>query len=169
MLYCQQKRWISNTATEVKKRMRATLLAIQDELKRLLHEPAQVVGQWLDRVVSGYFNSHAVPGNLIRLGGWGYAVYGGKYSSDAASVTESSSHATDGLPISTWLDPVMHILILRVASRYVPKAGAVCGSSACTDMRGDGRQLPPLPRAFVGNAELDRNDVVLASSVFLQA
>ncbi|VVP59787.1 hypothetical protein PS900_06111 [Pseudomonas fluorescens] len=58
----------------VKKRMRATLLAIRNELKRRRHEPVRVVGQWLNRVVSGYFNYHAVPGNLIRLGGFRLAV-----------------------------------------------------------------------------------------------
>ncbi|WP_244542136.1 reverse transcriptase domain-containing protein [Azotobacter beijerinckii] len=58
----------------VKKRMRATLLAIRDELNRRRHEPVRVVGQWLTRVVSGYFNYHAVPGNLIRLGGFRLAV-----------------------------------------------------------------------------------------------
>ena len=57
-----------------KKRMRATLLAIRDELKRRRHEPIRVQGQWLTRVVSGYLNYHAVPGNLIRLGGFRSAV-----------------------------------------------------------------------------------------------
>lgn len=54
----------------VKKRMRATLLAIRDELKRRRHEPIQAQGQWLTRVVRDYFNYHAVPGDLIRLGGF---------------------------------------------------------------------------------------------------
>ena len=58
----------------VKKRMCATLLAIRDELKRRRHEPIRVQGQWLTRVVSGYLNYHAVPGNLIRLGGFRSAV-----------------------------------------------------------------------------------------------
>lgn len=58
----------------VKKRMRATLLAIREELKRRRHEPIRVQGQWLTRVVSGYLNYHAVPGNLIRLGGFRSAV-----------------------------------------------------------------------------------------------
>lgn len=56
--------------------MRATLLAIRDELKRRRHESVQVVGQWLTRVVRGYFNYHAVPGNLIRLGGSRFSVGG---------------------------------------------------------------------------------------------
>lgn len=59
----------------VKQRMRATLLAIRDELKRRRHEPIRAQGQWLTRVVSGYFNYHAVPGNLIRLGGFRLAVW----------------------------------------------------------------------------------------------
>jgi len=50
------------------------LLAIRDELKRRRHESVQVVGQWLTRVVTGYFNYHAVPGNLIRLGGFRLAI-----------------------------------------------------------------------------------------------
>ena len=58
----------------VKKRMRATLLAIRDELKRRRHEPIRVQGQWLKRVVGGYFNYHAVPGNLLRLDGFRAAV-----------------------------------------------------------------------------------------------
>ncbi|MHC8366923.1 reverse transcriptase domain-containing protein [Pseudomonas sp. ZT5P21] len=40
----------------VKQRMRATLLAIWDELKRRRHEPIRAQGQWLTRVVSGYFD-----------------------------------------------------------------------------------------------------------------
>ncbi|MHC8288073.1 Arm DNA-binding domain-containing protein [Pseudomonas sp. XS1P51] len=33
-----------------------------------------VQGHWLKRVLSGYFNYHAVPGNLIRLCGFRLAV-----------------------------------------------------------------------------------------------
>ncbi|MNO97017.1 hypothetical protein D3C76_887100 [compost metagenome] len=58
----------------VKKRMRATLLAIREELSRRRHDLIRIQGQWLKRVVSGYFNYHAVPGNLIRLGGFRLAV-----------------------------------------------------------------------------------------------
>ena len=58
----------------VKKRMRATLLAIREELSRRRHDLVRVQGQWLKRVVSGYFNYHAVPGNLIRLSGFRLAV-----------------------------------------------------------------------------------------------
>jgi RNA-directed DNA polymerase len=54
----------------VKKRMRATLAVIRATLMRRRHEPVPVIGQWLNRVVQGYFNYHAVPTNLVRLDGF---------------------------------------------------------------------------------------------------
>ena len=48
--------------------MRITLKSIRQALKRRMHEPISVVGLWLRRVVQGYFNYHAVPGNVDRLG-----------------------------------------------------------------------------------------------------
>jgi hypothetical protein len=53
-----------------KKRMRATLAAIRAALMRRRHEPVSVIGAWLNRVVRGYFNYHAVPTNLLRLDGF---------------------------------------------------------------------------------------------------
>jgi group II intron reverse transcriptase/maturase len=53
-----------------KKRMRATLTAIRDTLHRRRHEPVPVIGAWLTRVLSGYFEYHAVPTNLKRLEGF---------------------------------------------------------------------------------------------------
>ncbi|MGF6222562.1 hypothetical protein AB7M26_003556 [Pseudomonas sp. F-14 TE3482] len=58
----------------VKKRMRATLQSIRVALNRRRHEPVQIVGRWLGSVVGGYFNYHAVPGNLLRLDGFRVAV-----------------------------------------------------------------------------------------------
>ena len=53
-----------------KKRMRATLTAIRDALYRKRHERVAVIGAWLTRVLSGYFEYHAVPSNLKRLEGF---------------------------------------------------------------------------------------------------
>ena len=50
-----------------KKRMTAKLLAIKSELIRRRHEPKAVVGGWLQKVVSGYYRYHAVPGNIPQL------------------------------------------------------------------------------------------------------
>jgi RNA-directed DNA polymerase len=50
------------------KRLRATLKAIREHLRRRRHDPIPATGKWLRRVVQGYLNYHAVPGNLRRLG-----------------------------------------------------------------------------------------------------
>jgi len=50
------------------KRMRAKLQAIKQELRRKMHESVSVVGEWLKRVVEGYYRYHAVPGNIMVLG-----------------------------------------------------------------------------------------------------
>lgn len=58
----------------IKKRLRATLVAIREALKRKRHEPIGQVGAWLKRVIRGYFNYHAVPDNLKRLKGFRHGV-----------------------------------------------------------------------------------------------
>jgi hypothetical protein len=50
-----------------KKRLVAKLQAIKVELIRQRHAPVAQVGEWLRKVVSGYYQYHAVPGNLGRL------------------------------------------------------------------------------------------------------
>ena len=50
-----------------KKRMVAKLHAIKAELIRRRHEPSTLVGEWLQKVTLGYYQYHAVPGNLDRL------------------------------------------------------------------------------------------------------
>jgi len=50
------------------KRMRAKLQQIKQELRTRMHEPVAATGQWLKRVVLGYYQYHAVPGNLQQLG-----------------------------------------------------------------------------------------------------
>jgi RNA-directed DNA polymerase len=49
------------------KRMRSTLHKIQAKLRERMHEPVNVTGQWLKRVVAGYYRYHAVPENLATL------------------------------------------------------------------------------------------------------
>jgi len=50
-----------------KKRMTAKLQGIKAELRRRMHEPIALIGEWLKRVVLGYYQYHAIPGNLDRL------------------------------------------------------------------------------------------------------
>jgi len=51
----------------VSKRMRAKLLEIKQQLRRRMHEPITQTGSWLRSIVQGYFNYHAVPGNIDTL------------------------------------------------------------------------------------------------------
>lgn len=48
-------------------RMRATLKAVKDALRRRMHQPIPEQGRWLAQVVRGYFNYHAVPTNSRAL------------------------------------------------------------------------------------------------------
>jgi RNA-directed DNA polymerase len=88
-----------------KKRMRASLARIRQTLMRRRHEPVPVVGRWLRRVIQGYFNYHAVPGNLRRLSGFLYAV---RRSWRHALMRRSQRHR---LPWSRFS---------RVVSKYLP-------------------------------------------------
>jgi group II intron reverse transcriptase/maturase len=48
-------------------RMRAKLKMTTQELRQRMHQPIPVMGEWLRRVVKGYFNYHAVPTNSRAL------------------------------------------------------------------------------------------------------
>jgi RNA-directed DNA polymerase len=48
----------------VRKRLLAKLNELKEKLRRRWHEPVADLGKWLRSVVQGYFNYHAVPGNL---------------------------------------------------------------------------------------------------------
>jgi len=49
------------------KRMRAKLQEVKQQLSRRMYDPVAQTGEWLKSVVRGYFNYHAVPGNLDSL------------------------------------------------------------------------------------------------------
>jgi RNA-directed DNA polymerase len=50
-----------------KQRMVAKLKAIKAELLRRKHDRISLVGAWLRKVVNGYYQYHAVPGNIDQL------------------------------------------------------------------------------------------------------
>jgi group II intron reverse transcriptase/maturase len=54
----------------VAKRLRAKLQQVKEQLGARRHDPAPLTGRWLKAVVQGYFNYHAVPGNMDRLMGF---------------------------------------------------------------------------------------------------
>jgi len=48
-------------------RMRATLRAVKETLRRRMHEPIDAQGRWLGQVVRGFFAYHAIPTNFAAL------------------------------------------------------------------------------------------------------
>src|SRR5271167_2931409 len=54
--------------TTIRKRMRAKLREVKQQLRARMHDPVPQTGGWLKSVVQGYFNYYAVPGNLTSLG-----------------------------------------------------------------------------------------------------
>ena len=47
--------------------MRARLLAIKIELRRIMHDPIAKTGAWMKRMLQGHLNYFAVPGNHPSL------------------------------------------------------------------------------------------------------
>jgi len=55
-------------------RVRAKLKDVKEGLRKRMHQPLARQGQWLGRVVQGWFNYHAVPTNSRALGAFRYHV-----------------------------------------------------------------------------------------------
>jgi len=51
----------------IKKRMHAKLKEIKDELRKRMHDPIPIVGQWLKAVVTGHYRYFGVPGNYNAM------------------------------------------------------------------------------------------------------
>jgi RNA-directed DNA polymerase len=51
----------------VRKRLEAKLQQVKQTLRARMHEPVPKVGEWLGRVVEGFYQYHAVPGNWASL------------------------------------------------------------------------------------------------------
>ncbi len=64
----RSKGWFTIYRHSISKRMRSTLQAIKEKLRKRMHRPVGETGRWLRRVVQGWLNYHAVPGNSHRLG-----------------------------------------------------------------------------------------------------
>jgi RNA-directed DNA polymerase len=55
-------------------RMMAKLLELKEEMRRRMHWPISEQGEWLRRVVGGFYNYHAVPTNSRALSAFRYHV-----------------------------------------------------------------------------------------------
>ena len=58
----------------IRKRLLAKLKRVRDDLRIRMHQPLAVVGKWLRSVVQGYYNYHAVPGNIASLRNFRFEV-----------------------------------------------------------------------------------------------
>lgn len=52
----------------IKKRIRAKIKEIKDELRERMHQPIPEVGQWLNAIVTGHYRYYGVPGNSKAMG-----------------------------------------------------------------------------------------------------
>src|SRR6266508_1914385 len=55
--------WRSSGWDCIKKRMRAKLAEVKDQLRRRRHDPVPAQGRWLAQVLRGHMAYYAVPGN----------------------------------------------------------------------------------------------------------
>lgn len=61
------KGWFQLKRVTIAKRMHGRLAEIKLQLRRRMHARPREVGRWLCRVLQGFYNYHAIPGNLRRL------------------------------------------------------------------------------------------------------
>ena len=73
-------------------RMKAKLRMIKDELRQRMHQPIPKQGRWLERVVRGYFNYHAVPTNARALDAFRAPCASPLAAHAAASQPKGSAH-----------------------------------------------------------------------------
>ena len=124
------------------------------ELRRRWHEPVAEVGKWLRSVVQGYFNYHAVPGNIDSLQSFrAQVVWHWSRALQRRSQKSRMPWVHIGPLVARWI-PSAVILHPRPAmcfnARYL-RLRAVCSNPARTNLCG-GRGLTRVPTATVGGA-----------------
>ena len=97
--------WVKRVT--IAKRMRAKLREIKVELKRRMHEPVPVQGQWLRSVVAGHLAYYAVPGNTDAV---------------AAFRTQATRHWHKALRRRSQRTRLNWERMTRLANRWLPPA-----------------------------------------------
>ena len=130
-------------------RMRTKLEDIKKVLRRWMHQPIPQQGKWLGRVVSGYFNYHAVPTNSRALvvfrdeiaKRW-WRILRRRSQNGALTWARMQKLADDWLPQPRILHPWPNQRFAVTHPRWEPYAGKphvrICAGGA--------RQLASLPR-----------------------
>src|SRR2546428_4085112 len=130
----------------IKKRMRAKLLAIKIELRRIMHDPIAKTGAWVKQMLKGHLNYFAVSGNHPSL--WWFFnkvkrlwLASLKRRSQTARLSwERSSSASP----ASFRQSERYTRCLVTASTPEPEGGARCVSSARRDLYG-GRLATAVP------------------------
>ena len=91
----------------ISKRMRAKLKAVNDQLRRRMHQPIPVQGRWLASVVRGHMAYYAVPGNTSAVNAFRTQVTGRWYKALRRRSQKTRLNWTRMNRIATrWLPPV---------------------------------------------------------------
>ena len=135
--------------------MRAKLQEVKAELRRRWHRPIPEQGEWLGKVVSGYFAYHAVPYNTKAMRRFRNQVerHWRRHYAAGVNGTGQPGRICDGSPSNGSPNQGFCIPGLTSASTSGPEAGAQCVRSARWDLcggwdepQGEG---PSLPRSIV--------------------
>src|SRR5881409_2374593 len=145
----------------IKKRMRAKLLAIKIELRRIMHDPIAKTGAWVKQMLKGHLNYFAVSGNHPSL--WWF--FNKVKRLWLASLKRRSQTAR-----LSW-ERFIRLVAFRQSERYThghvtastpePEGGARCVSSARRDLCG-GRGEILVPTATVAQPAKDRSARIIA-------
>jgi group II intron reverse transcriptase/maturase len=144
-----------------KKRMVAKLKAIKAELQRRKHHRTTEVGAWLRKVVLGYYQYHAVPGNSTQLRIFQRRVcwLGGASWSVAVNAHRCAGIVSPQSSIGGFLNPAFCIPTLMPASPPLIHSKSRMRKRACTDLCG-GRSAMVVPTATTktrpGNGDAGR-------------
>jgi len=58
----------------IRKKMQKKIKEIKDELKKRMHDPIPIVGQWLRAVITGHYRYYGVPGNYEAMRDFRYLI-----------------------------------------------------------------------------------------------
>jgi hypothetical protein len=141
--------------------MVAKLRGIKAVLVRRRHDPSAQVGEWLKKVVQGYYQYHAVPGNLSQLSAFRHRLWQAVAShfksaqparSEALAAVVSAARTLDSFPTSS--APLSSSSLRRHAS----KIRAVCVNALVRICAGGGQRWSSLPRQWPLGSKCAVND-----------
>jgi len=99
------------------KRRRRKLRELKQELRRRMHAPIAKVGEWLQSVLRGYYQYHAVPGNLTVLSGFRHQVVRLWYRTLCQRSQRRPTWAKLGPIFDHWL-PIPHVVHAYPDARF---------------------------------------------------